>query len=109
MPQSPTGTYSDDDLMSPTGDASVSKLISPRGDKSKMHHLSKIVRVIMNLVCDSESPPTQEMLEMLWVELDADGDGVLNDQELLQMLVAIAEAWKQKTTLEFESIQNQME
>jgi len=73
-------------------------------DALKLSQLGAIVRVIMNLECDENSQPTEPMLEELWKELDQDRDGFLCDSELLDMLVAIAEAWKQKTSIEFEDM-----
>jgi len=70
--------------------------------------MGAVVGFLMNIDTDEKSSRAQE-LTRLWNALDLDHDGKLDDGEILNMQLAIAEAWKQKAQIEFDEMLNKMD
>jgi len=78
-------------------------------DQTKaMEQMSAVVGFLMNIDAEDPADKSKLKLERLWKELDQDKDDKLNDEELLNMQLAIAEAWKQKARMEFEDMLKKM-
>jgi len=90
--------------------ASTSKnLVFDNDQETKaLGRMGAVVGFLLSMDTDEKSSRAQE-LARLWNALDLDQDGQLNDNEILNMQLSIAEAWKQKAQIEFDEMLNKMD